>query len=117
MHSNALDKVTKQNRLSDYGFDNTIQELNTGKDAVDVEKPSSLLDKKSSAASSGATSTPISGGDREAVSLQTKATTHFNANTSDSLSRTFLDETNAADISLIATDNTNPAGVTLKRSR
>lgn len=99
LHSNALEKVTKQNRLSDFVLDNTIQELVTGKE--DTLKEKSILAQSS-----------------DGPSIENKSKSiHFNAHTSSdslSMSRSFLDETNA-DISLINTE-ANPCGVVLQRS-
>lgn len=99
LHSNALEKVTKQNRLSDFVMDNTIQELVTTKDDAIKEK------------------TNVQTGGQSGEAVQTAKSMHFNAHTSTdslSMSRSFLDETNA-DISLINTE-THPSGIVLQRS-
>lgn len=91
LHSNALDKVSKQNRLADLPIDNTIQELVTAvvDDAVNAASPTTDTDH-----------------------MKQQQKTHFNAN--DSLSRSFFDDTNS-DLSLIVHEP-NSAGVTLQRS-
>lgn len=94
LHSNALEKVTKQNRMSDLPMDNTIKELVTA--TVD-----------------DAVTTAETNADAAAATASTRSTTtHFNAN--DSLSRSFFDDTNA-DLSLIVHEP-NLAGVILQRS-
>lgn len=90
LHSNALEKVTKQNRISELAMDNTIQELVTSKD-----DNSNQLSRR-----------PIS----EAAPVKTS---HLNAHTSNE-SISFLDETNP-DVSLLNLE-VHPAGIVLKRT-
>lgn len=104
LHSNALEKVTKQNRMSELALDNTIQELNTGKDSDGggVLKENTKQLEKNVGNKSEFSRPPIKSA--------------FAAHTStDSVSRSFLDETNL-DISLINTE-AHPAGVVLQRAR
>lgn len=90
LHSNALEKVTKQNRLSELAMDNTIQELVTSKDD---------------------STSPLS---RRSISEKAPVkSSHLNAHTSNE-SISFLDETNA-DVSLLNVE-VHPAGIVLKRA-
>lgn len=90
LHSNALEKVTKQNRISELAMDNTIQELVTNKD----DSTSPLMRR------------PIS------ESVPSKVS-HLNAHTSNE-SISFLDETNS-DVSLLNVE-AHPCGIVLKRA-
>lgn len=100
LHSNALEKATKQNRIPDFVLDNTIQELVTSKD-VSATKSKGFSDESI------------------IMPVRSAAQRQFNAQTSSesvlSVSRSFMDDTNP-DLSLINTDP-NPAGVVLQRSR
>lgn len=100
LHSNALEKATKQNRVSELAMDNTIHELVGSKeDARSDTRGGPAYPERRNAPEEAARS---------------KATMAAHTSSDSLVSRSFLDETNA-DLSLINTEP-HPAGVILQRS-
>lgn len=103
LHSNALEKVSKQNRASEFTPDNTIKELVAGKENSDTARRSSIGDKSSML--------------NDSIAMPVKMT-KINAQTSSesilSATQSFLDESN---VDLSMNFEPNPAGVVLKRAK
>lgn len=101
LHSNALEKASKQNRASDFTADNTIKELVGGKESSsDAGRRSPIGDKSLL---------------NDSIAMPVKSA-RINAQTSSesilSTTQSFLDES-SVDVNI----EPNPAGVVLKRAK
>lgn len=108
LHSNALEKVSKQNRASDFLPDNTIKELVNEKEIRNdsgQRSPQNIIDKSATMLNDSIVSMPLK-------------SSRINAQTSNesllSTTQSFLDESN---IDLTINNEPNPAGVILRRAK